>query len=235
MSTHIYNQNYIEITGKQTTSFVATLFWMTKPVLIKHIFIVLDGITLLCMSLCTLWKISTASGARKPKLSKANEKKTCWLLKHVFLCLITLLEVALRVICSILKCIVLSLVNGETLIKSTHVCFPQTHPHTITYIDLRVDLPSYVSVKKLIDASFFIDTHARLNISNITYLTKSYQYLNLWSSLKWIAYSLKWIQTHLTSNRENLINKKWGNYKSIFKDGTCLPVILLNNHDFESL
>jgi len=54
-------------------------------------------------------------------------------------------------------------ISGKTLIKFTHACFPPTHPYTITSACLSVDLLSIESIKKLTDASFFIDTLVRLN------------------------------------------------------------------------
>jgi len=54
--------------------------------------------------------------------------------------------------------------NGETLVKSTHACFPATHPHIITFAGLSVDLPTSGSNKKLTSASFFTNTFVRMNI-----------------------------------------------------------------------
>ncbi|KAJ0828469.1 hypothetical protein HanRHA438_Chr17g0837551 [Helianthus annuus] len=39
---------------------------------------------------------STASGVRKPKVSKANGINTCWLSRHAFSCLVTLPEAAFK-------------------------------------------------------------------------------------------------------------------------------------------
>jgi hypothetical protein len=47
--------------------------------------------TLLCMILWTLFKRSTTSDARKPKVSNTNGIKACWLSEHVFSCIVTLL------------------------------------------------------------------------------------------------------------------------------------------------
>jgi len=81
--------------------------------------------------------------------------------------------------------------SGETSIKSTHACFPPTHPYTISSTGLSVDLLSSGSVRKFTDASFFTDTPARLNISKSTSLTKSCLYLKPGSSLQWTTYSPK--------------------------------------------
>lgn len=73
----IYNQDYTKIIGKREISCADTPFWMAKSIFLNTTFIVLDDTTLLCMSRCTLCKISFAYGARKPKVSKANDMKTC--------------------------------------------------------------------------------------------------------------------------------------------------------------
>lgn len=104
--------------------------------------------------------------------------KACWLLKHIFSCLATLLEVVLRVIYPIVKPAVLNPTNRKTLFKSTHAS-----------TSLRVNFPSSGSVKKFTGAYFFTYTHARLNISNKIFITKPCQYLNSEISLQWTVCS----------------------------------------------
>jgi len=151
----------------------------------------LEDITLLCMTFWTLCRRSTASGARKPKVSKANGIKACWLSEHAFSCLASLLDATFRAVCPTVKGLTPNPTSGETPVKSTQTCFPPTHPYTITSAGLNVDLLSSGSVKKFIGASFFTDIPARLNISKSTSLTKSCLYLNPGSSLQWTTYSPK--------------------------------------------
>lgn len=133
--------------------------------------------------------ISIASGARKSKVSKENGMKACWLLEHAFSCLTILLEKNLWAVCPTKKPPVLSTAIGETPIKSTNACFPPIHPYPKTHVGLRVDLLSHGSVKKFTGASFFTNTHTRLNIWNRTFLTKSYRYLSSRGYLQWITCS----------------------------------------------
>lgn len=99
--------------------------------------------TLLCLSLFTPYKRSTASDVIKQKVSKTNGMQACWMSEHDFSRLATLLEAALRVVSSTVKTLVLRPTCGETPIKSTHACFLSTHPYTRTFDDLSVDLPSH--------------------------------------------------------------------------------------------
>jgi hypothetical protein len=151
---------------------------MTKSILLNTISKVLWDTTLLYMTLWTLFKIFTASDARKSNVSNANGINVCWLLEHALSCLATLLEVALRVTCHTVKSSVVNPTSGETSVKSTHACLPPTHRYTKISVDLSVDdLPSSGSIKKFIGASFFTDTHARLKTSKRTSRTKSCLYL----------------------------------------------------------
>jgi len=72
----------------------------------------------------TLCKKSTTSGARKPKVSKANVIKTCWLWEHVFSCLTTLLDAAFRAACPTIKGPTPNPTNGETPVKFIQARFP---------------------------------------------------------------------------------------------------------------
>jgi len=168
----------------------------------------LGDITWLCITFWTLCRSSTASGARKPKVSKANGIKTCWLSEHAFSCSATLLDAAFRAACPTVKGPTPNPTSGETPVKSTQACFPPTHPYTIISAGLSVDLLSSGSVRKFIRTSFFTDIPARLNISKSTSLTKSCLYLNPGSSLQWTTCSPKvsryalW-QTGHTSSIEN--------------------------------
>lgn len=164
----------------QTT---ATPFWMEKSLPLETTFIDLGDTTLLFISLWTLCKISIAFGARKPKVSKIYGMKVCWLSEHAFSCLTTLLEATLRVVCLIVKPLVHSPTSGETPFNSTQACLPHTHPYTRISVGLIVDIPSCGSVNKFTDASFFIDTPVHQNISNMTSLTRSCQYLKPGMSL----------------------------------------------------
>jgi hypothetical protein len=100
--------------------------------------------------------------------------------------------------------------SGETPVKSTHACFPPTHPYTITSAGLRVYCPSRGSVKKFTGAFFFTDIHARLKISKRTSRTKSCLYLKPGSSLQCMTCSPKLSrhalrQTRQTSSIENTL------------------------------
>jgi hypothetical protein len=67
--------------GKRITSCAANSFWMAKSILLNTIYRDLENTTLICMTLWTLFKILTASGVKKPKVSKENSMKVCWLLE----------------------------------------------------------------------------------------------------------------------------------------------------------
>jgi len=95
---------------------------------------------LLCMTLWTLCSRSTVVGARKPKVSKANSIKACWLSGHTFSCLATLFDAYFKAACPTVKASTPNPTSGETLIKFTHACFSPTHMYTITSVDLSVDL-----------------------------------------------------------------------------------------------
>lgn len=114
---------------------------MTKLIILKIIFIDLEGTTLLFISLRTLYKRPYVSSVRKSKVSKINGMKIYWLLEHTFSCLTTLLEPILRASCTTVKPLVFTHTSGETQVKSIQTCFPLTHPYTITFADLSVDLP----------------------------------------------------------------------------------------------
>lgn len=114
--------------------------------------------TFICMSFYTLYKRSIAFDARKLKVSKANGMKTCWFLETHFLMFATLLEADLRVVCSLVKPLVLSHTSEKTLVKYTHACFPHTHSYTRTFIGLSVSSPSHGSVKKFTYTFFFTNT-----------------------------------------------------------------------------
>ncbi|MFS7966013.1 hypothetical protein Hanom_Chr09g00768891 [Helianthus anomalus] len=49
----------------------------------------------------------------------------------------------------------LSPTRGDTLVNSTHTCFPSSHPKTRISAGRRVDLHSNGLVKKFSEASFF--------------------------------------------------------------------------------
>ena len=68
--------------GKRATSCAANSFWMAKLILLNTTSWDLGDTTLLCMTLWTLFKTSTASGARKPKVSNAKGINTCWFSEH---------------------------------------------------------------------------------------------------------------------------------------------------------
>jgi len=121
---------------------------MKKPIFVNTTFMDLGDMTLLCMTFWTLCRRSTTSSARKPKVSKANGIKTCWLSEHVFSCLTPLLDTAFKAACPFIKGLTPNLTSGETLVKSTHTCFPRTHPYTITSTCLSVDLLSSWSFRK---------------------------------------------------------------------------------------
>jgi hypothetical protein len=63
--------------GKRATSCAANPFWMAKPILLNTTSKNLEDATLLCMTFCTLFKISTTSRAKKPKVSKAKGINAC--------------------------------------------------------------------------------------------------------------------------------------------------------------
>lgn len=120
---------------------------LVKPIILKIILIYLEDTTLLCIWLWILYKIFNASGTEKSKISKTNDMKACWFLEHTFLCLTILLEETLRIVYPTLKSLVLSSTSGETPVKSTHECFPFTHPYTRIFVGLCVDLSSCRPVK----------------------------------------------------------------------------------------
>jgi hypothetical protein len=91
------NKNYTLIKGRQAISCAANPFCIANHNLWKTTFIDLDDTTLLCMIFWTLFKILTASGAKKLKVLNVNGIKIYWLSVHAFSCLAILLEVALRV------------------------------------------------------------------------------------------------------------------------------------------
>ena len=152
-------------------SCIVRLFWMTKSIIVNTTFMDLGDMTLLRMTLWTICRRSTTSGARKLKVSKTNGIKACWLSEHAFSCLATLLDAAFRAACPTVKALTSNPTCGETSVKSTHACFPPTHPYTITSACLSVDLLSCRSIRKFIGASFFTDTLVHLNISKNTSLT----------------------------------------------------------------
>jgi len=146
------NITYTWIGGKWAISCAARPFWVVKSLLVNTTFMDLWDITLLCITLWTLCRRSATSDARKPKASKANGIKVCWLSEHAFSCLVTLLDAAFRAECPTVKAPTLKPTSGETSVKSTHACFPPTHPYTITSACLSVDLLSNGSVK----SSYFL-------------------------------------------------------------------------------
>ena len=84
-----------------------------------------------------------------------------------FLMFATLLDAAFRVACPTVKGLTPNPTSGETPVKSTHACFPPTHPYTITSAGLSVDLLSNGPVMKFIDVSFFTDTPASLKYQKV--------------------------------------------------------------------
>jgi len=107
-------------------------------------------------------------------MSKANGIKTCRLSQDAFSCLAILFDAAFRDASPTVKVSTLNPTSGETPCKS---CFPPTHPYSITYASLSIDLLSSGSVRKFTCTSFFTSTSARLNISKKSFLKKSYMYL----------------------------------------------------------
>ena len=55
------------------------------------------------------------------KCVKRKRLKIMQIVKHVFSCLIILLETVFRVVCLIVEVLILNPINEETLIKSTHI------------------------------------------------------------------------------------------------------------------
>jgi hypothetical protein len=68
-----------------------------------------------------------------------------------------LLEAVLRAVCPTVKSPMVNPTSGDTPVKSTHACFPLTHPYTKISVCLSVDLPFGESVKKFTCVSFFTD------------------------------------------------------------------------------
>jgi hypothetical protein len=62
--------------GKWTTNRAANPFWMAKPIIFNTAYKDLGDTTLLC-TLYTLFKISTNSGAEKPKVTKTKGINAC--------------------------------------------------------------------------------------------------------------------------------------------------------------
>ncbi|XP_024638431.1 uncharacterized protein [Medicago truncatula] len=71
--------------GKRATSCAARSFWMAKSIFVNTTFMDLGDITLLCITLWTICRRSTASDARKPKVSKANCIKSMLIVRTRFL------------------------------------------------------------------------------------------------------------------------------------------------------
>jgi hypothetical protein len=128
--------------------------------------------------------------------------RTCF-----WLCLATMFEATLRVFCPTVKTSIFHPTSSITLTKSIHVCFPSTHIYTITSTYLRVDLPSYRSIKRFTSASFFYRYfRAPKNIKKgIT--NKIVPVFEAWKFSTMLCI-LKVIQTRLTKNSTNLINRK---------------------------
>jgi hypothetical protein len=95
-----------------------------------------------------------------------------------------LLEPALMAARPTVKSSIFGSTIGETLVKSTQVCFPHIQLYTRIFACLSVDLPSCGSFNKFTDASFFTNTSKHLKMSQRTSLTKSCIYLKSGSSLQ---------------------------------------------------
>ena len=90
----------------------------------------------------------------------ANGIKVCRFSEHPFSCLAILLDATLKAACPTLKAPVPNPTSGEIPVKSTHACFPPTHPYTITSARRSVNLSSSGPDNKFTGASFFTDTVA---------------------------------------------------------------------------
>lgn len=60
---------YNKVAGKQLTSWVATLFWIAKPILLKTKFWELGAEKVLCTTHWTLLRTFTTPGVKKPNVS----------------------------------------------------------------------------------------------------------------------------------------------------------------------
>ena len=79
---------------------------------------------------------------------------------HAFSRFTTLYEADFKSSCPTVKPRILKHKRGETPVRSTHACFPPTHPNTKTYAGLSVDLPSNGLVKKVTSGSFLAEIPA---------------------------------------------------------------------------
>jgi len=159
---------------------------MAKSILVNTIFIDLGDIILLCIILWTLCRRSTTFDARKPKVSKANGIKACWLSEHDFSCLTTLLDSAFRAACPTVKAPTPKLTSGETP-SQVHTCMFSSNPfvhHNICRPKCRSSI-LWVSQK----------VHRRLLLHRYSrppeFITKSCLYLKSGSSLQWTTCSPK--------------------------------------------
>ncbi|MFS7943372.1 hypothetical protein Hanom_Chr06g00499561 [Helianthus anomalus] len=115
---------------------------------------------------------------------------------QAFSCLATLPASALVIACPATNTWSLSPTREDIPVKSTHACFPHSHPKTRMSEGRSVDLPSNGSVKKFTGASFFTEIPARLRTSYSTSRTKSCQYLKPGNSLQCTACSPKESKQH---------------------------------------
>ncbi|MFS7984109.1 hypothetical protein Hanom_Chr11g00982631 [Helianthus anomalus] len=107
-----------------------------------------------------------ASGAMKPKVSKANGIKTCWFSAQALACLSTFFDSAFLAASPATNPFSLKPTKGETYVRSTQACFPPAQPKTSRSAGRRVDLPP---IDPLVPK---------------TSCTQSCRYLNPWSSLQ---------------------------------------------------
>lgn len=94
--------------------------------------------------------------------------------------------------------------------KAIQTCFPIVYPKTIISSDIKVDIFSSVSVKKIIWALFLAEIPARLRISYWTSLTKSCLYLKPHNSLQWTAWSVKTVKQILQQTKQDSSVKNKG-------------------------
>lgn len=112
-------------------------------------------------------------------------------------------------LCIIVKLLVLSSTNRETLVNLTHAYFHHIQSYTRRSVDLSVDLSSCGSVKKFTDVYFFINFPTRQNITNRTSSNNVMLYLKLESSLQWIVCSPNIFKHALKQTRQtSSIGKK---------------------------
>jgi len=63
----------------------------------------IKNMTLLSMTLWTIYRMLTTYGVKKSKMSNTDGIKTCWSLEHIFLCLTILFDATFKIIYSTIK------------------------------------------------------------------------------------------------------------------------------------